>query len=324
MVGAGSIGRRHISNLRSLGLDKLASFDTNPERREYAERELQVEIFSSLESALEGFKPEIVLICTPPVHHVAQSLQAIRAGAHVFIEKPLSDRMEHVDELLRAVADGQVTAQVGYNLRFHAPLEKLKQLVQENAVGKIIWGRVEAGSYLPTWRPWQDYRKSYTARRELGGGIILDGSHELDYATWLFGTPCELTCFAGKVSRLEVDVEDCATVLMRFASGTQLDVHVDFVQRTPARGCVLAGEEGTLTWDLLSNRVEVLHSDGTRDSIQFDSQPNDMYVAEMQHFLDCVENGRSPRFTLDEAVLSLRLALAARSCAAERRWVNFG
>ncbi len=168
--------------------------------------------------------------------------------------------------LLRVVADTRLTAQVGYNLRFHAPLERLKQLVEDEVVGRIIWARVEAGSYLPNWRPWQDYRKSYTARRDLGGGIILDGSHELDYTTWLFGLPSELTCMAGKVSQLEVDVEDCATILLRFPSGAQVDVHIDFVQRTPARGCVLAGVEGKLLWDFPANSVDTLHADGAKES----------------------------------------------------------
>ncbi len=113
------------------------------------------------------------------------------------------------------------------------------------------------GSYLPDWRPWQDYRDSYTASRELGGGIILDGSHELDYVSWLFGAPADLTCMAGKVSKLQVDVEDCATVLLRFSNGLQLDVHVDFVERFYSRGCVLAGENGKLQWDFNSNKVHV-------------------------------------------------------------------
>ena len=92
--------------------------------------------------------------------------------------------------------------------------------MEARAVSKILWAHVEAGSYLPDWRPWQDYRKSYTARRELGGGILLDGSHEIDYMTWLFGAPRELACMADHVSELEVNVEDCATILMRFADGT--------------------------------------------------------------------------------------------------------
>src|SRR6202035_2236334 len=232
VAGAGSIGRRHLSNLKKLGLTQLAACDPHPERLEYAAAEFQTKCFAELETGLKEFKPYAVLICTPPVHHVAQALQALRTGAHVFIEKPLSDRIEGVEELRNEVAKRGAVVQVGYNLRFHPSLQKLKQLVDESAVGKILWANVEAGSYLPDWRPWQDYRKSYTARREMGGGILLDGSHEIDYVTWFFGAPQEVACMAGRVSELEVNVEDCATVLLRFPDGTRADVHLDFIQRS--------------------------------------------------------------------------------------------
>ena len=239
----------------------------------------------------------MVLVCTPPVHHVVQSIQAIQAGAHVFVEKPVSDRLEGLEELLDEQRKQGRAVQVGYNLRFHPPLRKLKELVDAGTVGKIQWGRIEAGSYLPEWRPWQDYRQSYTARRELGGGIILDGSHELDYATWLFGSPTELACMAGKTSSLEVDVEDCATILLRFPGSLQIDVHVDFMQRFYSRGCVLAGEFGTLHWDFKSNMVHIRRPDEETEILNFECDVNHMYVEELRHFIECIQNGKNPTFS---------------------------
>jgi predicted dehydrogenase len=306
-----------------LGLPRLAAYDHNPERLAYAVSQFEAEPFSTLEAALD-WQPEVVLICTPPVFHVEQAMQALRAGAHVFIEKPLSDRIEDVDALAEEVRRRGAIVQVGYNLRFHPPLQGLKEQLEKQVVGKILWARLEAGSYLPEWHPWQDYRKSYTARRELGGGIILDGSHELDYMTWFFGAPKELACLAGKVSQLEVDVEDCATVLLRFPTGLQADVHLDFVQRTYSRNCVLAGETGKLSWDFKSNALETVHADGRVERVQFEGEVNDMYVSEMREFLDCCETGKNPRFGLEEAILTLRIALAARCAAAERKWVTLG
>ncbi|MGC2818707.1 MAG: Gfo/Idh/MocA family oxidoreductase, partial [Candidatus Sulfotelmatobacter sp.] len=162
IVGAGSIGRRHISNLRKLGLSKLAACDPHPERLEYVANEFQVECFPTIEVGLDKFPADAVLVCSPPAGHVAQAMQALQAGAHVFIEKPLSDRMDGVEELKEEAAKRGAVVQVGYNLRFHPAIQKLKELVEARAVGKILWAHVEAGSYLPDWRPWQDYRKSYT------------------------------------------------------------------------------------------------------------------------------------------------------------------
>lgn len=323
VVGAGSIGRRHLSNLKQLGVSKLSACDPNPDRLAYVSEHFQAESFADIEAGLKA-GPDIVLICTPPRRHANQALQAIRAGAHVFVEKPVSDSMDDLDELLAEEQKSGLAVQVGYNLRFHPPIQKLKELVESEAVGRILWGRVEAGSYLPDWRPWQDYRDSYTSRRELGGGIILDGSHELDYVTWLFGAPVELACMAGKVSRLEINVEDCATVLLRFPSGSQLDVHVDFMERFYTRGCVLNGEDGRLQWDFTTNAIQIQRCGAEVQTVQFDCAVNDMYMAEMRHFLDCVENGERPRVTLQDAILTLRIALAARESAEERRWMNLG
>jgi predicted dehydrogenase len=321
VAGAGSIGRRHLSNLRTLGLTRLAACDPHPERLEYVASEFHVECFPTLKAGLQKFQADAVLVCTPPVDHVAQAMQALRAGAHVFIEKPLSDRLEGVEELRDEAAKRGAIVQVGYNLRFHPSIQKLKELVDAAAVGKILWAHVEAGSYLPDWRPWQDYRKSYTARRELGGGILLDGSHEIDYVTWLFGAPQEVACMAGRVSQLEVNVEDCATILLRFPDGTRADVHVDFIQRSYSRYCSLVGPEGKLQWDLLNNSVQIVRPGAQAETTKFKVQINDAYVAELAHFLECVRTGARPRFTLEDAILTLRVTLAARASAEERKWV---
>jgi predicted dehydrogenase len=322
VAGAGSIGRRHIGNLKKLGVTRLAACDPHPERLAYVSSEFQVECFPTLEAGLQEFRPKAVLICTPPVHHVAQAMQALRASAHLFVEKPLSNRLDGVEELREQAAKCGVVVQVGYNLRFHPPIERLKELVDSAAVGKILWARVESGSYLPDWRPWQDYRKSYTARRELGGGILLDGSHEIDYVTWLFGAPREVACMAGRVSQLDVNVEDCATILLGFPDGTRADVHVDFIQRSYSRSCTLVGPEGKLCWNFTSNAVQIERPGGQVETQNFDSEANGMYVNEMAHFLECVKTGARPRFGLEDATLTLRVALAARRSAEERKWVT--
>lgn len=316
VVGSGSIGRRHLRNLHRLGIQRLAACDVDRERLAPMIVKLEVEPFTDFDEALLSIKPDLVFVCTPPAFHVSQALQAVRAEAHVFIEKPLSHTLDGVDELIAEAEARQRVVQVGYNLRFHPGLRKVKQLVDEGAIGRILWARVEAGQYLPDWRPWQDYRQSYTARRELGGGILLDGSHELDYITWLLGRPVELTCMAGRVSDLDVDVEDCATMLLRFDSGAQADVHMDFVQRGFARSCKLVGEEGTIVWDYSLNQVQV-HRAGsdTWETISYDFDSNDMYIAEIRHFLDCVAQSVKPLVDLTQAKMVLELALSAKGAA---------
>jgi predicted dehydrogenase len=254
------------------------------------------------------------------VSHVALALRAVERGAHVFVEKPLSHSLDGVEQLAaRTGALGRVV-QVGYNFRFHPGVRLLKELVDAGAVGKVLWLSAAYGQYLPDWRPEQDYRASYTARAALGGGIILDASHELDYALWLLGQPTEVACMAGKVSDLEVDVEDCATVLLRFAGGAQADVHMDFVQRGYRRRCRVAGTEGTLEWDYLEREVRLFRAaSGAWERRPYAFEPNDMYVAEVRHFLDCVLGRATPLVGLEEGRRVLRVALAAKTAARERR-----
>jgi predicted dehydrogenase len=322
VVGAGSIGRRHLSNLRQLGVTRLSACDPHADRLAYVNTQFQAEGFADIETALERSRPDIVLVCSPPSCHVKHAVAGLLAGSPVFLEKPVADNAEDLGKLLDARRATGLTVQVGYNLRFHPAVKKLKELVETEAVGKIQWGRVESGSYLPNWRPWQDYRLSYTARRELGGGIILDGSHELDYVTWLFGAPSELTCMAGTVSKLEINVEDCATVLLRYPNGSQLDVHMDFMQRFYTRGCVLAGDDGKLQWDFSGNSIQWQRTDEQTQTINFQCEVNEMYLAELEHFLNCIEQGTAPRFSLEDGILTLRVALAARRAAEERRWLS--
>jgi predicted dehydrogenase len=321
VVGAGSIGRRHARNLRGLGCAHVAICDPDAERRHAAAEDASAGLHADVETALAAVAPDVVIVCTPPSSHVAVARAAVAAGAHVLIEKPLSDSMERVDALAAEASAARRVVQVGYNLRFHPGIRQLKAIVEDGDIGGVLLASAEFGQYLPDWRPWQDYRQSYTARHSLGGGIILDGSHEIDYVLWLLGAPTELACMAGRVSALEMDVEDAATILLRMAGGAQASVSLDCVRRTYTRRCTLIGEAGTASWDYTANEV-VVHCAGdvlpTRIAYEF--APNDMYVAELEAFLVAVTQGGPSPVGLHDAELTLRVALAARYAAHTRSW----
>jgi len=323
VAGAGSIGRRHMGNLRQLGIRKLAAADTGAERLQAAIDQFNAEGFPAFDDALKSFRPNIVFVCTPPVFHVVQALRAIANGTDVFIEKPLGNRLEGVDKL-KAEAErlGRVV-QVGYNLRFNPGIQTLKRLVEEGVAGRILWARAEVAQYLPDWRPWQDYRQSYTARHELGGGIILDASHEIDYMLWLLGPPSELTCMAGRVSGLDVNVEDCATILIRLQSGAQIDIHMDFAQRTASRSCVLSGDRARLEWEYAENQVRVIRPQSAPEVIKYNFEANQMYIAEIEDFFSCVHKRVTANQSLNDSELTLKVALAALTSASEKKWVTF-
>ncbi|MBL8800128.1 MAG: Gfo/Idh/MocA family oxidoreductase [Planctomycetia bacterium] len=315
VVGTGSIGRRHARNLQGLGVE-VSGCDRDPTRLGPLVDELHVQGVEDLDVALRSIEPDAVIVCTPPVSHLGVARRSLEAGADVFVEKPVSHTCEGVlqlDELARG--RGRIV-QVGYNLRFHPGIRKLKELLADGGIGRPLYVHAECAQYLPDWRPWQAYQASYTANKAMGGGILLDASHEIDYVCDLFGRPRQVICLAGKVSRLEMDVEDCATLLLRFGDALHADIHLDCVQREQVRTCRIAGEAGTLTWDYRQNAVRAYSSvDRSWTEFAYEFAPNDMYIAEMQHFLHCIESRQPPAIGLADGLRALQVVEAARDWA---------
>jgi predicted dehydrogenase len=326
VVGCGSIGKRHIRNLKALKAGEIIAHDLQPERRHEVEREYEVKAYSDLKEALAQ-KPDVALICTPTSHHIPPALSAARHGCHLFIEKPLSHSLDGVDELLHIVAEKGLITLVGCNMRFHPGIAKIKKLLENEAIGKVLCARVQAGQYLPDWHPGEDYRQGYSAKMSLGGGVILDDIHEIDYISWLLGEVSQIVCFSGKLSSLEIDTEDTAEILLWFKSGAIGEVHLDYTQRTYSRSCHIIGEEGTILWDFNDKQVK-MYSARTEEWQPFPEEPdydiNQMYIEEMQHFIDCIEGKDTPMSDLTQAKRVLEIALAAKKSAQTGKIIKLG
>ena len=313
VVGCGSIGERHICNLLSLSAGEILAHDIDSGRLASIGERYGVRTYGNFDEALEQHV-DAFIICVPPSLHIPYALRGVEHNANLFIEKPLSHSLEGVDVLLEQANNKNLVISVGYNLRFHPGLRLVKQLLDDGKIGKIVSAIVEVGQYLPDWHPWQDYRQLYTAKKEMGGGIILDGSHELDYIRWLLGEVKEVSCFTGKVSGLEVETEDTAEIILRFDNGAIAGVHLDFVQRDYSRSCKLIGEEGTIVWDYPAKNVRVFSAiSGLWEQLEIKAEPNDMYVEEMKHFISCIEGKEMPIVNGVVARRVLEIALAAKN-----------
>ena len=295
IVGCGSIGKRHIGNLKKIGVKNIIACDLRKDRLKEVKSEFGVKSLNNLEEAW-NCNPTVAFVTTPTSLHIPIAIEAAERGCHLFIEKPLSDTFETVDTLLEIVKRKNLVTIVGCNMRFHPGLRKVKELIDQNIIGTIVAARIEAGQYLPDWHPLEDYRKNYSARIDLGGGVILDAIHELDYARWFLGDVEAVACFAAKKSHLEIETEDTAAILLRFKNGVIGEIHLDYVQRIYSRSCQIIGDEGTIRWDYSEGIVRSYTS--TTDTWQkFDNPrnwtPNQMYVDELRHFLRCINVKRS-------------------------------
>jgi len=317
VVGCGSIGERHIRNLKQMKVVEIVACDTRKDRcleikRKYCLNE-------TFQDYREALRQEIhsVLVCTPNAFHVPVALDAVRQGCHVFIEKPLSHNLDGVAELLRTSDENRLVVSVGFNLRYHPNLNKMKKLLEAKAIGKVICARVEVGQYLPDWHPWEEYKKGGSAQNKLGGGIILDATHELDYITWLLGDVQEIFCFADKLSNLEIDTEDTAEILLKFDSGIFANIHMDYIQRSYSRSCKIIGDEGTLIWDFSKNLVKCYRAEvqGWEIYGQEKFDYNDTYLNEMRHFIRCTTGNEKPAVDGKQGKKILEIALAAKKSA---------
>ncbi len=323
VVGLGSIGRRHARNWVRAGLGDVEVCRQArlplPEPLGVSARE-----FDTLDAALSE-SPDVVLVTNPTSLHVATTRRALEAGAHVFVEKPLGDSLEGVSEVLTQAANKVVM--VGYNLRFHPGLQRLRHLLHAGAIGRPLSVRAESGEYLPGWHPWEDYRRSYSGRKDLGGGAVLTFSHELDAVYWLLGEPSTVTAVTAHASALEIDTEDVAEIVLTFPSGTIASIHMDYVRGPARRQVEIVGADGVLRWEYEPNRI-LRYAPATREWLVEEGDPrfkrNDMFLAELCEFAALARGEGQTRLGANarQGAAVLRIALAALRSAAEGHRVD--
>ncbi len=324
VIGCGSIGKRHIGNLIALNEKDIIAFDIKPDRLQEVKSRFGIDVLDNLADAW-SFCPDVAVITAPTSMHVSLAITAADHGCHMFIEKPLSHNPDSLEELLDIAKRKKLVTLVGCNMRFHPGLKQIKKMIDEGTIGRIIAMRIEFGQYLPDWHPWEDYRQGYSACAELGGGIILDAIHELDYIRWMLGEIDTVACISGKLSDLEINTEDTAAILLHFSSGAIGEVHLDYVQRTYSRTCHIIGGKGTIRWDYKTGEI-AWYSAESREWQSYqnppDWEPNHMYMDELRHFLKCLSKEEHPHLDVFEAARVLHTALAAKESAKTERFIK--
>ncbi len=324
VVGLGSAGRRHLRSL--LALETLRPLRVlrsghgvapDPDWRHLPEHR-------DLEAALAE-KPAAVVVANPTALHVPVALAAARAGCHLLVEKPLGGSLEGVAELRAEVERRRLTVLVGYQFRLHPTLLRVLEWLRGGAIGEVVSAQIHWGEALPDWHPGEDYRRGYSARRDLGGGALLTLSHCFDYLRFLLGEVESVSAECGRLSGLEIDVEDVAAVNLRCERGALASVQLDYVQR-PARHVLrLIGPAGVIEWSAAEGAAYLWRGRAPRPEVALPPQGFDrqgLFLAEMRHFLDCLAGHARPACTLEDGEAALRLALVARRSSEEGRRVR--
>lgn len=323
IAGLGSIGRRHLNNLVTLGQRDILLYRTHQSTLPEADQ-VDFPVETDLQAALDH-QPDAVIVSNPTALHLQVARPAAERGCHLFLEKPLSHNMQGVRELQETVSQQGLKVLVGFQFRFHPGLQHVRRLLQSGAAGQPLSVRAHWGEYLPGWHPWEDYRQGYSARPELGGGVILTLCHPLDYLRYLLGDIDSLWALTASDSPLELPVEDRAEIGLRFRSGVIGSVHLDYVQRPPAHWLEIICTAGTIRWDNADGSVKWYSSQSTAWNTQPAPQAferNQLFLDQMQHFLNVLERGAAPACTLEDGIRALEMALAAHESAATGRRVT--
>jgi len=325
IAGLGSIGRRHFRNLISLGEKDIILLRTR--KSTLPDDELAgYPIETDIHAALEKHKPEAVVVANPTSLHLDVAIPAAEAGCHILLEKPVSHTLEGLDTLRRAASKTGSKILVGFQFRYHPALNKARDLIQAGELGQVLTLHAHWGEYLPNWHPWEDYRQSYAARADLGGGVIGTLTHPLDYLRYLLGEIEALWSFNGHLSSLEMDVEDIAEIGLKFASGAIGGIHLNYIQRPPVHRLEIVGSNGTLRWDAADGILHFYkmpapfgsYSDAPPGPVIETFAPpegferNQLFVSQTRHFLELAGGESEPVCTLEDGIRVVQLVLATK------------
>jgi predicted dehydrogenase len=334
IAGLGSIGRRHFRNLVALGETDLVLLRTH--KATLPDDELAgYPVETEVQTALQKHKPRAVIVANPTALHLKVAIPAAEAGCHILLEKQVSHALDGLDRLRQAAQQSGSRILVGFQFRYHPTLNKAKQLIENGLLGKILTVHAHWGEYLPNWHPWEDYRQSYAARADLGGGVIVTLTHPLDYLRYLLGEIDSLWSLNGHISPLELDVEDMAEIGLKFANGAIGGVHLNYFQRPPVHRLEIVGTNSTLRWDNANGTLihyqmpdvfgkissQPSPAVETRYSVPDGFERNQLFVAQMRHFLEVARGEAEPVCTLDDGIRVLELALAAKQ--SQRAGIRF-
>lgn len=304
-VGIGSIGNRHLKNVCQLitSQDDTYSIDLY---RSSMHRELSEDVKSLIANQYLCSQEvqreyDMVFITNPTSLHLETAVKFRPFAKALFIEKPVFGSFE-MDEQIVTMLD-EIPSYVACPLRYNPVLQYVKQNVD---MEKVISVRAMSSSYLPDWRPGQDYRETYSAHTELGGGVDIDLIHEWDYLTWIFGMPTECLWIAGRFSNLEINSNDTALYVAKNDKITY-ELHLDYFGRKTQRTLDIFTQDDTIQCDIAGGTVTYLKEGKTLD---FNSERNAFQIAEIQHFFDIAEGRTVNDSSVKHGVEVLKLTKA--------------
>lgn len=298
-AGVGSIAKRHIRNLNEICNERGIELSVDAFRRNpVTESDIRFDnVYCDIESVPSDY--DAVFITNPTSMHLNTLALFHDKGRNFFIEKPLVS-MDQINEAKAFPVKPEAVYYIACPLRYNAVIQYLKHNVDLNEAVSV---RSISSSYLPDWRPGQDYRETYSAHKDMGGGVSIDLIHEWDYLTYLFGMPETVKSFIGKKSKLEIDSDDYAIYIAEYSNMIS-ELHLDYFGRKTIREIQIFTDRETIEGDIVNNTVHFLSDDSW---LRFDEARDDYQKRELNHFIDLMAGEKDPSAGFDHAIKVLEL-----------------
>lgn len=238
LIGYGSIGKRHEYVLKTLL--KVDTIDiVTKQKLDHTTCYTSIDVVKDIDSY------DYFVIASETSKHFSQlkKLDYLVKNKLILCEKPLF--IHHQEVTYRN------NVFVGYTLRYHPLIKKLRIALKNQ---NVLSADITACSYLPDWRPNQDYKKSYSASKELGGGVLLDLSHEVDLIHHLFGKIEEIYSYQDKISSLEITSDDYVSAICKSDKEILMTLSMNYFSLIPKREILLHTKEFSILVDLINNR----------------------------------------------------------------------
>ncbi|MCL5072003.1 MAG: Gfo/Idh/MocA family oxidoreductase [Actinobacteria bacterium] len=282
IFGLGSIGQRHVRILLENYSHDLYIFRSGASGNVNS---LGIKEVYSWEE-VKDLKPEVVFITNPTSLHMETAIKCAGEGYKIFMEKPIGKDTNSLEQLIDAVKKDNLVTYVAYNLRFHPIIKKIREYLKEK---KPLYARVVCTSFLPSWRPNTDHLKSYSANTDMGGGVILDLSHEIDYVDYLFGGIKQITGNFAKLGNVTVDAEDCVDMLV-ISGDIPVNIHLDFLSQLRQRYIQIDFDGLTVVADLINVNIKEYEGETLKNNIQLEYEKGQEYEEQIKYFLDNINN----------------------------------
>lgn len=306
-IGLGSMGKRRLRNLKALNETDIIAFELREDRRKEVEEKFGIKIYADFKDALKE-KPEVFIISVPPAAHLKYQLYAAKNDIHFFTEASVV--IDGLDEVIEVLKGKKIIGAASSTLRFHPAIKKIKQLVDQNKIGKLCTFTHHSGQYLPDWHPWEKVDDYYVSQRSTGGGREIV-PYELSWITNIFGDVKSVSALVANTLDMGDHIDDVYQILLSFKSGLVAHLLIDVVSRYAYRSFRLLGEQGVIEWDWNAKRVGLFDAKTQEwEYFKEDSgaaaegyNPNiieEIYIDEMRHFLNAVRGKETYSYTLED------------------------